>query len=88
MRASTVVVASQAQEHHQPEVEPILCNCSASAVYREDVGGFEGQRCSKCWDLQDSDQQPIRRHEGANLAKKPCEQSRCKTLPCPMLTKA
>jgi hypothetical protein len=44
--------------------------------------------CSKCWDLQDSYQQPIRRHEGANPAKKPGEQSRCKTLPCPMLATA
>jgi len=37
--------------------------------------------CSKCWDLQDSDQQPIRRHEGVNPDKKPGEQSCCKTLP-------
>jgi hypothetical protein len=46
----------------------------------------EGQRFSKCWDLQDSYQQPIQRHEATNPAKKPCERSRCKTLPFPKAT--
>jgi hypothetical protein len=34
-RRRGLVRERQAQEHHQPEVEPILCNCSASAGYRE-----------------------------------------------------
>jgi hypothetical protein len=29
------VQENQVQEHQQPEVEPIRCNCNASAAYRE-----------------------------------------------------
>ena len=36
-RRRGLVQERQAQEHHQPEVEPILCNCSVSADYREAV---------------------------------------------------
>ena len=36
-RRRGLVQERQAQEHHQPEVEPILCNCIASAGYREAV---------------------------------------------------
>jgi hypothetical protein len=36
-RRRVPVQERQAQEHHQPEVEPILCNFSESAGYREAV---------------------------------------------------
>jgi hypothetical protein len=72
----------------QPLLYDVLCE-----LIMKLFEGLKARGFPKCCDLQDSDQQPIQRqpilrHEGANPAKKPCEQSRCKKLPFPMLAKA
>ena len=50
--------------------------------------GFEGQSCSKWWELQDSDQRPIQMREGANSAKKPVELLCCRKMPFQMIAMA
>ncbi len=58
------------------------------ATHAPSLTAVDSHSCSKWWDLQDSDQQPIQGHEGVNPAKKPGEQSRCETMSCPILAKA